>query len=119
MAELLHQEISQLIQFQTQDPRLQFVTVTGVDITPDLRLARVYVTALGDEADTKKALQGLSGAASYFRYKLGQSLSLRYVPELRFEHDTSLVRGLRIESLLDSLEDETAEEDSAEAEPED
>ena len=57
VAELIHQEISQLIQYSTQDPRLGFVTVTGVDVTGDLRLARVYISVLGDEKEAKSALK--------------------------------------------------------------
>jgi ribosome-binding factor A len=107
VAELLHEEISQLIQFNTQDPRLGFVTVTGVDVTPDLRQARVFVTTLGDETDGRSTLEGLTSATGYFRHELGRSLSLRYVPHLTFELDTSLEYGLRIDSLLDQIKEET------------
>ncbi len=106
VAELLHEEISQLIQHRTQDPRLGFVTVTGVDVSPDLRLARIYVTVLGDDSDAQNTLEGLANAASYFRHQLGQSLSLRYVPKLTFKLDTSLEYGLHIDSLLDSIKKE-------------
>ena len=105
VAELLHEELSQLLQHETRDPRLGFVTVTGVDVSPDLKLARAYVSVLGDDSDAKETLAGLSSATKYFRYKLSQSLSLRYVPDLVFKLDTSLERGLRIESLLDSIKD--------------
>ena len=118
VAELLHQEISLLIQHETRDPRLGFVTVTGVEVSPDLRQARVYVTTLGDDAETKDMLTGLTGASGYFRHKLGQSLSLRYIPELTFQLDTSLEYGLRIENLLDTIKEERDEvKNSSEAEP--
>jgi ribosome-binding factor A len=107
VAELIHQEISQLIQYSTQDPRLGFVTVTGVDVTPDLRLARVYITVLGDEKEAKDTLRVLAGAANYFRREMKETLLLRYIPELTFKLDNSLERGDRIEKLLDSLKDET------------
>ncbi len=106
VAELLHQEISRLIEYHTQDPRLGFVTVTDVEVTPDLREARIYVTVLGDAAAARRSLAGLTSAAGYFRHELGQSLSLRYTPKLFFELDTSLEQGLRIDNLLDSLKDE-------------
>lgn len=109
VAELLHQEISQLIQYRTQDPRLGFVTVTGVDVSPDLSYAKVYVTVLGDEADIQSTLEGLESATGYFRRELGQSLTLRYVPKLAFMLDTSLERGMQIESLLDSIKAERGE----------
>jgi len=103
VAELLHEEISLLIQHGARDPRLGFVTVTGVDITADLRCAQVYVTVLGDETDAQSALEGLTSAAGYFRHQLKQSLSLRYIPDFKFKIDTSLERGSRIEELLNSI----------------
>jgi ribosome-binding factor A len=112
MAELLHEEISQIILYQSQDPRLAMVTITAVEITVDLQRAIVYFTVLGDKADTKEALVGLGKAAGFVRHQLGQNLSLRRVPELTFKVDTSLERGLQIESLLDELK---KGEDSAEA----
>jgi ribosome-binding factor A len=114
VAELLHQEISQLLQHRTQDPRLGFVTVTGVEVSPDLRQAKVYVTVLGDEVDTQTTLKGLASAARYFRRELGQALTLRYVPHLTFKLDSSLEYGLHIDSILDRIEEERHEEEAAE-----
>ena len=111
VAELLHQEISQLIQYRTQDPRLGFVTVTDVEISPDLRVAKVFVTVLGDDVDTQSTLEGLASAARYFRRELGQSLALRYVPQLSFELDTSLEYGLHIDEILDRIKEEQTHED--------
>lgn len=109
IADLLHEEISGLIQHQTQDPRLGFVTVTGVDITPDLGRARIYVTVFGDEAETKATLAGLASAAGYFRHQLGQSLSLRRIPDLIFELDKSLEYGLHIDNLLEQIKEEKSD----------
>ena len=106
VAELLHEELSTLLQHQTRDPRLGFVTITGVDVTPDLREARVYFTILGDEAEVKETLAGLTSANGYFRRQLAQALSLRHAPELTFKLDTSLQYGMRIDNLLDSLKEE-------------
>jgi len=122
VADLLHEEISQLIQFQTQDPRLGFVTITGVDVSPDLRQARVYFTILdNDDAGVKETLKGLNSASPYFRHQMSQSLSLRHIPELTFLYDTSLENALRIDSLLDSIKDEyppSVEENSTETDDE-
>lgn len=118
VADLLHKEISELIQYQTHDPRLGFVTVTGVDISPDLRRARVYVTVLGDEGDTKETLAGLASATGYFRHRLGQTLSLRRVPELIFELDNSLAYGLHIDSLLEQIKEEESGSSEGATEPE-
>jgi ribosome-binding factor A len=95
-----------LIQYRTQDPRLGFVTVTGVEVSPDLRQATVYVTVLGDDADTQSSLEGLASASRYFRRELGQSLALRYVPQLSFQIDTSLEYGMHIDEILDSIKQE-------------
>lgn len=115
VAELLHEEISLLIQRRARDPRLGFVTVTGVEMSPDLRIAHVYVSVLGSEDEVQESLEGLSRAAGFFRRELGASLSLRYLPELIFRPDDTLERALRIDQLLDSLQEESPEND-AEAE---
>jgi ribosome-binding factor A len=111
VAELLHEELSVLIQRRARDPRLGFVTVTGVEMSPDLRIAHVYVSVLGSDDDVKQSLQSLQRAAGFFRRELGASLSLRYLPELNFRSDDSLARGLRIDQLLDSLQQETPDDD--------
>ena len=111
VAELLHEEISLLIQRRARDPRLGFVTVTGVEMSPDLRVAHVYVSVLGSGGDAQKSLESLRRAAGFFRRELGASLSLRYLPELNFRPDDTLERGLRIDQLLDSLQEETSQGD--------
>jgi ribosome-binding factor A len=111
VAELLHQEISLLIHQRVHDPRLGFVTVTDVEVSPDLRIAHVYVSVLGSDDDVKQSLASLRHAAGFFRHELGASLTLRYIPELDFRVDDSLERGFRIDRLLDSLHDETPEDE--------
>jgi ribosome-binding factor A len=118
VAELLHEEISQLIQHNTRDPRLGFVTVTGVEVSADLRIAQVFVTALGDETDAQSTLEGLTSAAGYFRHQMRQTLSLRYMPELRFKLDTSLEYGLRVDDLLNTINRESSQ-DQSEVKPSD
>jgi ribosome-binding factor A len=118
VAELLHEEISQLIQHNTRDPRLGFVTVTGVEVSADLRVAQVFVTALGDETDAQSTLEGLTSAAGYFRHQMRQTLSLRYMPELRFKLDTSLEYGLRVDDLLNTINRESSQ-DQSEVKPSD
>jgi ribosome-binding factor A len=118
VGELLHEEISRIIQHETKDPRLGFVTVTGVNVSPDLREARVYVSVFGDKPEIKNTLAGLTSAASYFRRLLAQSLSLRHVPELSFKLDTSLDYGMHIEALLDTIKEESDESPASEPEDE-
>jgi ribosome-binding factor A len=111
VAELLHQEISLLIQHNSRDPRLGFVTVTGVEVSGDLRVAWVYVTVLGDKADRESALEGLANAARYFRHQLRQTLSLRIIPELNFKFDKSLEYGMQMDELLDKIQTESPVQD--------
>jgi ribosome-binding factor A len=107
VAELLHEEISLLLQRRARDPRLGFVTVTGVEVSPDLRLAHIYVSVMGNDEEVRQSLASLRRAAGFFRRELSTSVSLRYLPELNFQPDDSLKRGLRVDQLLDSLREET------------
>ncbi len=111
VAELIHQEISLLIQRQVRDPRLGFVTVTDVDVTQDLRQATIYVSVMGDDDEVKQTLAALKSAAGIFRHELGNTLTLRFIPELLFRQDKSLEQGLHIDELLDSLHLEPAADD--------
>jgi ribosome-binding factor A len=107
VAELLHQELSLLIQQRARDPRMGFVTVTEVEVSADLKVAHVYVSVLGSEEDAQQSLASLNHAAGFFRRELGASVSLRYLPELDFRLDSSLEQGMHIDQLLDSLHEES------------
>ncbi len=102
VAELLHQEISILLEFHTQDPRIGFVTVTEVEVTPDLKDATVFITVLTD--DERETLVGLASATSFFRRELARKLKLRYTPTLTFKIDPSVAYGQKIESLLAEID---------------
>lgn len=102
---LIKEAVSKLLQREISDPRLDFVTVTGVETTPDLRQAHIYVTFLGDSKDLDESLGALRKAAGYLRRQLGQTVYLRYVPELNFHLDRSVEQGLRIDRILQDLED--------------
>lgn len=110
--DLIQEEISVLLQRDTRDPRLSKVTVTEVEVSADLRSARVFVTVLGEETDQRAALQALARAAGYFRRELSNRLRLRHVPTLNFELDQATIKGRRVLDLLASLEDapETSEQ---------
>lgn len=103
VSELLHEEISLLLQWESQDPRLSQVTITDVQVSADLQSARVFFTVLGEEQEQKAAVQALTHATSYIRRELGARLHLRRVPRLTFELDKATVRGTRILDLLASL----------------
>lgn len=99
--ELLKEELSKLVLYELKDPRVRSVTITGVDATPDLMQAVVYVRSLGDDPPVEEAIEGLDSAAGFIRHTLGRELRLRRIPELRFEADRILESAQRIESLLE------------------
>lgn len=105
VAHRMRREVAEILERRLRDPRLgASVTVTDVEVTGDLSFARVWVTVLGDEAARERALQTLRHATGFVRRELAHRLELREVPELRFEYDTSLDRGARVDELLRKLE---------------
>lgn len=109
MNSLIRQEISQLLQRQVKDPRLgNFISVTEVDTSADLKYARVFISRIGGEADKQETLSVLASAAGFFRKELSKNLKLRYVPVLSFQWDDSIERGDRLLRLIDGI---AAEED--------
>ena len=102
VAKLIHQEISNALQFNIQDPRIGFITVTDVDVSPDLRLAVVYVSVFQD--DELEVLDGLNSAVPFLRRELGQNLNLRYTPELQLKVDHSVAYGQKIDTLLAEID---------------
>lgn len=100
VADLIRQELGQLLEREVKDPRVGFVTVTSVQVTADLRTARVAVSVLGDETKRQESLKGLVAAQGFLRHELAQRLGLRYTPALVFELDRSLEIEQRMEELL-------------------
>jgi ribosome-binding factor A len=101
VAEAIRTEVATFLAEGVKDPRVKaFVTVTGVDVTRDLRQARVYVSLMGDAADRDSTLDGLQHLAPHLRSLIGKSLRLRAAPELEFRVDESIARAARIDSLL-------------------
>lgn len=100
---LLQREISELLVRKIKDPRLDMVTITGVEVSPDLKLARVYFSRFGNPEELRQGLEGLQSAAGFIKRELGQRLKLRHVPDLEFVHDTSFEYGDRIETLLKTV----------------
>jgi ribosome-binding factor A len=93
--------LSEEIATHLKDPRIGFVTVTGVKTSPDLRHARVYVSVLGDAAVRAASLEGLQSAHGHLQKRIAAKLTLRHTPNLTFEYDESIDRGMRITELLD------------------
>lgn len=102
--EAVREVLSEAIAKDLQDPRVGFVTVTGVNTSPDLRHARVYISVLGDEAVREASLQGLRSAHGYLQGVIASQLSLKRTPTLTFHYDESVDRGMRISELLEHLE---------------
>ena len=105
--EILAAEIQKL-----KDPRLGFVTVTGVKVTPDLRKAWVYYTVLGDEKERKGTAAALRSARSHLRTALGHQVRMKFTPELEFEEDPGATEGKRVEELLRQIHAREGEEAS-------
>ena len=106
VAEAIREEVATFLADGAKDPRIVgLVTVTGVDVTHDLRHAKIFVSVLGSDVEKKSTLQGLESAAAYLRSRLGRSLRLRFAPELVFQSDASVARAARIETLLEQIRD--------------
>jgi ribosome-binding factor A len=98
--EQLRREIIDIVRNHARDPRIGMVSVTDVMVAPDLGSAKVFVTALGDEKEKSESIAGLKAAAPFIRSELGRRLTIRQIPELRFELDQTLEHAHRIEELL-------------------
>jgi ribosome-binding factor A len=105
MADQIQLEISDILRNKIRDPRKGFITITAVEVTNDLKTAKIFVSALGDKADLLAALDLLNHAKGFIRTELGSRISARFVPELVFRADESAARGVRIEKLLDDLKE--------------
>lgn len=101
---LIRREISELIQQELRDPRLdEFIAVTEVDTSADLKYAKVYVSSMGGQQEEEKILEALKSAAGFLRTSLASKLQLRYTPELHFFWDNSIEHGDKILRLIDEV----------------
>ncbi len=107
VADQIRMEVAEILSKKIKDPRIQFITVTDVTMTADLKIARVYVTALDQNQFDQLTGPGLRSATGFIRTELGRRLKLRYTPELEFFRDTSAEYGNRIEKLLDALHEDS------------
>lgn len=112
--ELLVHEISEIVRRELKDPRIGFVTITDAEVTPDLRHARVYFSVLGSDEQKEETGKALNRAAGFIRSEFARRAQMRYVPDLRFEFDSSVERGARISYLLEQVrQDEQRTEGAA------
>ena len=93
--------LSELLRFETKDPRLEGVSLTAIDLSRDLSVAKVYFSQLDPDGDPAEALEGLRAAGGFLRSKLGSTIKVRHVPELRFLHDDSIAHGATISELIE------------------
>lgn len=121
VGEQIRQELSQIIAQQVHDPGVGFITLTRVKVTPDLQLARVLYTVMGDEKQKKETVKALERAVPFLRRQIGSRVRLRRVPDLQFFYDESIEHQDRIEQILLDLkrEREAQEADVATDTPED
>src|SRR6478609_9251550 len=111
LAEAIREEVAQFVNGKAKDPRITgMVTVTAVEVTRDLRTAKVFVSVLGD-GDRERTVEGLNSLAGHLRARLGKTLGLRSAPEILFRHDESVARAARIETLLAQIKENRPDTD--------
>ena len=114
----IFEEITLLLHNAVRDPRVQALTVTNVDLTPDRRIARIYVACYSGEEALQEGLKGLESAKGYLRHELGQLLHWRFTPELEFRVDHSWEEGNKIDALLGPIRQERDEQVDHDTQPE-
>ena len=103
VSEQIKKELSQILQTELKDPRIGFITVTGVEVTNDLSQAKVFLSVLGTDQQKEETLKALAKGQGFIRSELGRRVRLRHTPELVFKFDTSIEYGSRIDQLLHKI----------------
>jgi len=106
LGELIAVELSDLLRTRVKDPRVGFASITHVEVSHDLRHAKVHVSVMGSEEERKGTMRGLHNATGFLRHELATRLTLRYMPEIVFKLDTSIEEGSRILALINQVEQE-------------
>ncbi|GLI07128.1 MULTISPECIES: 30S ribosome-binding factor RbfA [Paenibacillus] len=109
VGEQIKKELSQIIQSELKDPRIGFITVTGVDVTNDFSQAKVYLSVLGSDEQKEETLKALARGTGFIRSELGKRIRMRKIPELLFKFDASIDYGSKIETLIHQINDGNAE----------
>ncbi len=102
----LKRELSRILQEDLKDPRIGFATIMRIDLTGDLRHARIYFSVLGDEKAKVSSIEGIESASGYIRRLIGERLKLKYVPELSFKLDRSIEYSINLEKTFERLKNE-------------
>jgi len=103
IARELRREISDILRNEVKDPRIGFVSLTDVEVTADVRQAKVFFSVMGDDSDKRRALEALRAAGGFIRTEVARRIRLRHVPELQFVLDESIERGVRVIDLMSKL----------------
>jgi ribosome-binding factor A len=103
VADMLVAEISDILRTRVKDPRLGFVTITDVEMTKDLRIAKVFFSVLGSEIQRADSIKALESAKSFIQIEVGSRIRLKFLPQLIFRLDTSIEYGARIETLITQI----------------
>lgn len=106
LAEAIKKEISDILMNEIKDPRIGFVTITLVEVTPDLRYARVFASVMGSEEQRKATAEVLDRAKGYIRSEIGKRIRLKYTPEIIIKLDNSIERGTKIIKLIEEVNSE-------------
>jgi ribosome-binding factor A len=100
---ILREEISKILEYELKDPRVGLVTITRVDVTKDLRHAKVYFSVIGDESRKEQARQGVESATGFVRKMIGERVRLKFLPEIEFKYDDSIEYSQHISEVLDKI----------------
>ncbi len=106
LGELMTAELSDLIRTRLKDPRIGFTSITRVEVSADLRHAKVFVSVMGSPQEQAESIKGLKHAAGFLRHEMAGRMTIRYMPELVFKLDTSIKEGARILELIQQVERE-------------
>ncbi|TMD61814.1 MAG: 30S ribosome-binding factor RbfA [Chloroflexi bacterium] len=106
LGELFAVELSDLMRTRLKDPRVGFASITHVEVSGDLRHAKIFVSVMGSPEDQAATMKGLKHAAGYLRHELAERITLRYMPELVFKLDTSIAEGAKVLELIRQNEQE-------------
>ena len=101
VADQIQRELADIIRGELKDPRVGMITLTGVEVSPDLAHAKVFFTTLADDAHRDEVEKGLRRASGFLRSELGRRIKVHVTPELHFEYDASVERGMRLSRLID------------------
>lgn len=103
VAELLQRELAILVQRYTRDSDMGLITLSAIDVSPDLKNAKIFITCMDNTVDVEEIVFKLNEQAGQFRHELGKLITLRVIPKLNFQFDYSLERANRLSTLIDSL----------------